>query len=78
MLYYTAAAKVKSYNEVKNKEDVDYIILSGVPSFEKAVKRIEEYYQENLISVNLILLDEPFATLDEESFEKYLQQHEVS
>lgn len=70
---FLAIAKVSWYNE-DNVIETDYIAITRVDDFCEAMRRIEEYYGNDLESVFIKLVDGPFCQLPREYAEKIFSE----
>ena len=73
-----ALAKVDWYNEYEEdaaqRIKTDYIVLTSVTSFSKAIEEIEEYYGQDLVKVELELIEGPFLTIDKDTYERIAKE----
>ena len=73
-----ALAKVDWYNEyeedIAQRIKTDYIVLTSITSFSKAIEEIEEHYGQDLIKVELELIEGPFLTIDKDTYERILKE----
>lgn len=63
MKEFIAVATVHWYCDSDDSNNVDHIILTEVESYVDAVSRIENYYGNDLESVDVTLLEGPFVTM---------------
>ena len=75
---FVALAKVDWYDgyeeDMAQRTKTDYIVLTSVVSFSKAVEEIEEYYDKDLIKVEIELIEGPFLTLDKNTHERIAKE----
>ena len=75
---FVALAKVDWYDkyeeDIAQRTKTDYIVLTSVVSFSKAVEEIEEYYDKDLIKVEIELIEGPFLTLDKDTHERIAKE----
>ena len=75
---FVALAKVDWYDEceedIAQRTKTDYIVLTSVVSFSKAIEEIEEYYDKDLIKVEIELIEGPFLALDKDIHERIAKE----
>lgn len=69
---YTALAKVTYYCDFN--EFTDNIMLSEVSDYVDAVRRIEEYYKEDLQEIKITLYDCWFPSPEDPGIKKWFEQ----
>jgi hypothetical protein len=62
---YTAICKVEYWDYDEKKLRTDYFAATGITTFTQAMESIEQYYGDDMESVNIQLLDTKFCPLDE-------------
>ena len=75
---FVALAKVDWYAEyeedIAQRTKTDYIVLTSITSFSKAIEEVEEHYGQDLIKVELELIEGPFFTLDKDTYECIIKE----
>ena len=75
---FVALAKVDWYDECEEdaaqRTRTDYIVLTSIASFSKAIEEIEEYYGQDLIKVELELIEGPFLIVDKDVYERIAKE----
>jgi len=69
-------AKVRAYNSDSGEYEEENLLLSN-ESFERAIREIEGWYEQNLMSVNITCLtNKPWLVVDDASAKKIMNDPE--
>lgn len=66
---FYALCAITWFCDADNTEEKEYIVLTGIHNYTDAMCKIEHYYANDLISVDIALYEGPF-TLSEEMFKE--------
>jgi hypothetical protein len=66
---FYALCAITWYCDANNTEEKEYIVLTGINNYTDAMCKIERYYANDLISVDIALYEGPFI-LSEEMFKE--------
>ena len=72
---YFAIATIEYYNESQNDTFVENQVLTNVSSYTEAVAMLEEYYGNDLESIQqMTLLEGPFLNVSNETIDKIMKE----
>ena len=73
---YSATAKI-TYLNLNEEQREENILLTGIPNFTEAMRQIEDYYGKDLISVQIVMLDESPILISDKTFSEMADFQEI-
>lgn len=70
---YVALAVIQYYNELEEKIETEYAVLTGVSTFVEAMTQIEDYYGEDLEVCEISFHEGPLLHISNETFDKIVK-----
>jgi hypothetical protein len=70
---FTALCAVTYYDSLENENSVDYIAITGLTTYAEAMRQIEAYYAQDLLSVNITLSAQPFCPLTKTQYNTLME-----
>ena len=70
---YFAVVRANSYNDVTDKVETEYFVLTDIADFKDAATKVEEYYGDTLEEIEIKLFEGPFIFINSETFESFFK-----